>query len=367
METNENLTSEEKRLLDKIRAIRESKKVAELISKVNAYSENLGIPKFKSRIKEEASALKKFREKEYTDADRLGDICGMMFITEDESQIYEAVEYMERILTGQSLEEDDYVKKPKAGYRSFHMNAQMLDVEDLDGVMLPMEIQIKTRSMSIAQDTVHDSIYKNPNLEKNERDALSAALFPIFERCAEMDRLLAQGREEDASKVQEEIDALKSDGAELFAKYGPQVKQAYREYGKVVFKQKNEWNIEREGFLAGDSKEEKATRYEEFKDMIEVVFDYYEQEGNARGEDGVEYATKAMKSLDYNVFSSLLKDLQKTNGDVEVGKVEEPVIASIADFEAMDGMVSPQMRESVLNKMRELQQTKEKEGAELGE
>lgn len=100
MEKEESLTHEEERLLERIRAIKKSPEVQELVRRLASYSENLGIPEFKFRIKQEESALKKFRDKQYTSVDQMGDIVGIMFVTEDEEQLYAVADIMKTVISG---------------------------------------------------------------------------------------------------------------------------------------------------------------------------------------------------------------------------------------------------------------------------
>lgn len=88
------------------------------------------------------------------------DSCGMMVIVEDIDEIYEFVKFFEENLTTREGGLSDYVQNPKAGYRSVHMYSTF----EAEGITVPSEIQIKTEAMSIAQDTVHDSVYKLQDL-----------------------------------------------------------------------------------------------------------------------------------------------------------------------------------------------------------
>ena len=66
--------------------------------------------------------------------------------------------------------EEDYIKNPKNGYQSIHLN---YFVEQ----NIPLEIQIKTKRMKLAQDIVHDKIYKNFKLSEDLRNVLSQLAF----------------------------------------------------------------------------------------------------------------------------------------------------------------------------------------------
>ena len=66
--------------------------------------------------------------------------------------------------------EEDYIKNPKNGYKSIHLNY-------LVEKNIPLEIQIKTKQMKVAQDIVHDKIYKNFSLSEDLRNVLSKLAF----------------------------------------------------------------------------------------------------------------------------------------------------------------------------------------------
>ena len=108
-----------------------------------------------SRVKEKQSALDKMKVRHFVSANQISDFVGYMIITDND--------------LGNCLEED-YIKNPKNGYKSIHLN--YLVEKDI-----PLEIQIKTKQMKAAQDIVHDKIYKNFNLSEELRSVLSNLVF----------------------------------------------------------------------------------------------------------------------------------------------------------------------------------------------
>lgn len=366
MEQITQMTAQEQRLLDKIRVVRESKSVEEIIRRINSYAENFGISKLKHRIKQEDSALRKFRQKEYTDADQMGDICGVMLITDDADQLYTVCEFIKECFADTEIKIADYIQNPKVGYRSLHMNYTMRDIPDMEGFNLPLEIQLKTRSMLIAQDTVHDSVYKNDRLSKTIRNELSKIIFPMIEKMCEIDRLRAIGENDEANRLYLEVHDLIKENAAMFRDHYP-IDRVFKEYGKTVFKHKNESYIEKEAFLYGYTPQAKEKRRTQFEDTIDAVFDYFKEEGfTVQGKDHIKYAVEKMKALDYETFSALLLQIHHAIIIEDPEQDTEIETASLDDFEKMDEMVPAEMRNKVLQKVKALQKAREIGGKLIG-
>ena len=245
----EKLTVEEKRLLDKIQKVKESKELQRKIRKIKSQAENIGVLEVKDRIKEPASALNKYREKGYTDADRMGDIYGMMFITGDEPDIYEIAEYMKSQLSEEQTSEEDLVKHPRNGYRSYHMNSQLTNFSDLEGISVPLEVQIKTEPMSIAQDAIHDSLYKKEDMPKEIRNQLSTIMFPIIERMAQMDGFVDKSKLESKETIKKEVEQIKVNNYDILKKYLDVLRLVGEQYKNVIRMKKNEPQLQIQKFL----------------------------------------------------------------------------------------------------------------------
>ena len=95
-----------------------------------------------SRVKEKQSALDKMKVRHFVSANQISDFVGYMIITDTVEDVYKIKNKIENDL-GNCLEED-YIKNPKNGYKSIHLN--YLVEKDI-----PLEIQIKTKQMKAAQ------------------------------------------------------------------------------------------------------------------------------------------------------------------------------------------------------------------------
>ena len=128
------------------------------------------------RTKTEESSIKKLQLRKYKKAEELRDLIGIMITTNTEEEAYKITKRI--ILENSDCKIEDYIKHPKNGYKSIHLNYSLKTSEIND---IPLEIQIKTENMRIAQELVHDKIYKNINLPPNVRDFLSTIMFKYIE------------------------------------------------------------------------------------------------------------------------------------------------------------------------------------------
>ena len=104
----------------------------------------------------------------FNSANQISDYIGYMVITNTVEDVYKVKNILENNL-GECLEED-YIRNPKNGYQSVHLNYHIEN-------NIPLEIQIKTKRMKFAQDIVHDKIYKNVNLSDSLKSFLSNLTF----------------------------------------------------------------------------------------------------------------------------------------------------------------------------------------------
>lgn len=128
------------------------------------------------RTKTDESAIKKIQIREYQKAEELRDLIGVMITTNTEEEAYKIAKKI--VLENSNCKIEDYIQHPKNGYKSIHLNYSLKTNEIND---IPLEIQIKTENMRIAQELIHDKIYKNLNLPENIRNLLSTMMFKYIE------------------------------------------------------------------------------------------------------------------------------------------------------------------------------------------
>lgn len=231
-----------------------------------------------------------------------------------------------------------------------------------------IELQIKTMAMYIAQNTVHDSIYKNHKLPRTIRNELSTIAFPIVEKTYEAERLEGIGDVDSATELRTQVSTLIRQNALLFNDYYP-MSRIWKEYAKTIFKHRNETNIFKEAFLKGYTPEEKSKRMLEFEDTIDAVYEYFVEEETKSGDTRniTTHAIERLKTLDYATFSSLLVTINEGLDREEKQGDTQPIRpASIEDFEKMNEKVSPHMLMKVFTKLKTLRENRETEERERG-
>ena len=158
----------EQSILSIIDYIKQNKICDKYLHKIKNILKNNRDIKIISRVKEKESALEKMKIKKFISTDQISDFIGYMIITNTIEDVYKIRNQLEKDL-GTCLEQD-YIKNPKNGYQSLHLNYRIEK-------NIPLEIQIKTKEMKIVQDIVHDKIYKNFNLPEDLRNSLSSLIF----------------------------------------------------------------------------------------------------------------------------------------------------------------------------------------------
>lgn len=250
----------------------------------------------------------------------------MMFIAQDEEQVYKFVQYMQSIFKGSKIE--DYIANPKlSGYKSVHMNDTWKASDK--NLQVPIEIQIKTKGMYAAQEATHETIYKNDELKKEKKDELSAVLSPAIELLLDIEREAENGNTKKAEELKFERAYMLEEQSELLERNKDIVAETWKEYGKVRFKLENNVRIKKEDFLKiklskenernpierKKAEEDQKKRTEHFDKVLGAVYDFYyntaedtdmtsdEITGDARRD----YAIKRIQSLNYNTFHEILE------------------------------------------------------------
>lgn len=158
---------EEQKIVSIIDYINQNNICSKYLDKLKAIIGNTNV-EIISRVKEKQSALDKMKIRNFVSATQISDFIGYMIITDTVEDVYKIKNRIENNL-GICIEED-YIKNPKNGYKSVHLNY-------LVEKNIPLEIQLKTKQMKVAQDIVHDKIYKNFSLSEELRNVLSKLVF----------------------------------------------------------------------------------------------------------------------------------------------------------------------------------------------
>ncbi len=146
------------------------------------------------RMKEFDSVVEKCKRRGYSiDIDSIKenvrDVAGIRIITPFRDDIYTVADSIERIPGINVVQKKDYVKKPKPnGYSSLHLNVQVEIYSPLYGCskLIPLEIQIRDKSMDMWATVEHIIKYKNdsPSPGVEERFQKMAKILTDFANMA---------------------------------------------------------------------------------------------------------------------------------------------------------------------------------------
>lgn len=356
----------EQEIAKRLEVIRNNKAVQSFIQDVKEDAENSGMSvKFKSRIKEDESAINKFRkykEQSGIEDPEMWDSCGMMVIVQDIDEIYEFLNFFEKRLDVRENGLSDYVQNPKAGYRSIHIYSTF----EAEKTIVPTEIQIKTEAMAIAQDTIHDNIYKLESMPYEQRNELSAAMFPIFEKLQDAEKFERRGDIERAEQLRSEVEQQKEDNEQLLKDNQEVVNNLYKEYGKVLFTYHNMDEIDGAQFIKNSNmtKEQKSEFNKKLQNSLDYVFRFYQENidttinvPTVSGNSRMDYAIYKLSNMKYNDLVREVKNIKQLK--IQTSEKQE-VVAGISDFEQMDSFVSAEERKDMIGKIKsERQQTRE--------
>jgi len=320
-----------RKLINQLDAIRESKELQQFIMNLKHEVENSGMEvRFTSRIKEEESAVNKGKRQLSHNPDiepYINDYCGTMMVVDGIDEVYAFATLFKEKLNLSDKAVHDYIQAPKAGYRSVHLNFTFL-VGDIN---VPLEIQIKTEDMSIAQDTTHDSIYKLEYENPVIRDELSTVLFPIFEKNARASRLEMRGDIDEAIRLRKEAEEIRQENITLLSRHQDVVNKTWKEYGKVLFKHHNLESIQNGLLLKKQrlTKEDIWKMEAELETALEKMYEYYSQNIDEMvefpiisGNRSMDYVIHRFGNMDHSEFVEELK--KRVSFELEQrGEVEE--------------------------------------------
>ena len=192
----------EKNLINQIESLKQSREIKKLLDDIKNDTANMGVHLIQSRIKSESSALESLKNnklnksvskelyktviltsqeviKSFNSVETVVDLFAMRIVTNTINDMYSIAEYLNNKYNDYMIM--DHLKNPIIGfeYRAIHMyfRIKLNDVE----FDIPMEIQIKTYEMHHAWEAIHDTIYKNPNINLKDGCILLPMLFKIFE------------------------------------------------------------------------------------------------------------------------------------------------------------------------------------------
>lgn len=253
----------------------------------------------RTRIKSPFSMARKYYEIGCKRVMDMKDLYGFMIIVEEDDDVDKVAEYIKEKYRLEIRREKDYRKiNPQNGYKSYHFNIG-IQAEDISDEIL-VEIQIKTRSMLIAQETTHDGIYKRKDVCFKERKKLVAAMFPLFERIAYLHEKEKNGISSDEKqKIIDEIKEIYARNNNIYTAALQLMSLAWREYAVANFMQDNEREILANDFLHLGFHNDTITKVEARRVLSYLLDTSKEDE-----------AITTMMNLSYRGFQSTLEKIE---------------------------------------------------------
>lgn len=222
------IKEEQRKIKEKIQKILDSKvfdKIHKSLSKINNdILEKTGMSSIslEGRVKKEDSASEKI-ERQGVSADRIYDLIGFMLVVELPEEYEKVSSLMKELMPEGSFIHDFDGKLPENnGYSSFHMGINVNQLLNENGIEntygddgLQTEVQLKSYGMYMAQESTHDSIYKNKNLSSEQKDRMQSVMFPLIEKITDIekyqDRLEVCFDEEERARLQSRIEISKQE------------------------------------------------------------------------------------------------------------------------------------------------------------
>ena len=255
MKQNE-VTEEE--LINRISILNKNKQINDVILKIKTEALSMGAYLVESRIKSEISALESFKNnktkacvskdlyrtigmtnpdtvKSFESVDTVVDLLALRIITKNSDDIYKIKDYLNEKY--KSFLIIDLINEPLIGfeYRAIHMYFKIR----LDGVYfeIPMEIQIKTYEMHHTWVGLHDTIYKNDNVNLKDGCTLLPILFKIFEFNVKV--LKNQFLNNDVKVDFSGVDCIIDYNKEIFKKYESEIEKSCFLLAKSIYFDRN--------------------------------------------------------------------------------------------------------------------------------
>lgn len=248
----------EKELLRRIKVLNKSEKIKRLITEIKEELLDMGAYLVESRVKPEESALESFKNnkvkatvskdlyrtigmtnpdtvKSFENVDTVVDLLALRVITHNANDIYKIKDFLNQKYNSFLI--IDLINEPLIGfeYRAIHMYFKL----KLDNINfeVPMEIQVKTYEMHHAWAGLHDTIYKNPNINLRDGCTLLPILFKIFEFNVRI--LKKMFNEEDIQFDYSGIDSIIDYNKPIFEKYNSTIEKSCYLLAKSIYYDKN--------------------------------------------------------------------------------------------------------------------------------
>lgn len=230
------------------------------------------------RIKDLNSAVEKMTRKGYTSVDQVTDLIGGKVVVNSIEDVYKVKDIINSKY--KTYEINDYIKIPRSGYMSLHMDI------DLNGQRV--EIQVKTKGMDKAQQITHDTLYKGDYIRSEEINILKEKL------CKEIFRYYTENEFNHIKEIPYDYD-------------NPILKLCEKEKARVI-EDRNSVNAEKKYIEIERDRLNKANIY------INHINEYTEKLKEYSG---------LKKLLHYDKYSSYKKSIEMFRNKLEECKVKD--------------------------------------------
>lgn len=248
------IQKEQDLIKDKIRRIKENNifyKIKDCLGQFrdsvldNSHTQNITIL---GRLKKVDSAVDKIAQKNIP-ATEIYDLLAYMIVVDLPENYESAKQQLQTHLPGVTFLHDFDGNSPENnGYSSFHLGVNLdsffneYGIEPIPNLeKLPAEIQLKSYGMYMAQECTHDSIYKNNNLSKEQKQDMQTLMFPMIEYLTDIEmykRVLNATVDEETRKSYEEkilatkkkVQAHKNQHSDYINQNMDQIDDVFREY-----------------------------------------------------------------------------------------------------------------------------------------
>lgn len=222
------ISKEQEKMKDKIRKINKSGIYHEIKNVLTNFRKQLKTHqisnvRLEGRVKKEDSASCKI-ERQGISANSIYDLIGFMLVVELPEEYEKASSLMKQLMPEDSFIHNFDGKLPENnGYSSFHMGINVNQLLNENGIEntysgddgLQIELQLKTYGMYMAQESTHDSIYKNGNLTSEQKNRMQTVMFPLIEKISYIekyqDRLEVCFDEQERARLQSRIETVKQE------------------------------------------------------------------------------------------------------------------------------------------------------------
>lgn len=267
---------EERKIVDFINMLHESKEVQEFLQMMKAEAEKRNVFKYRARIKNPASAIRTYRINK-KNLDNAHDYIGITFITNTEEEIYPIIAYIKKLLPNADyvdfVAEDTiysplvYVKwVPPLGYNVLAKEKLIPNQKPV-----PIEIRVCSKQGFISEQAAYYSVKKNDTIQMpiEQINHLRDVVQHITYKLALLNTRKLTRQEQE--KHEKELKKLLSDNKEFLQNNQEPYKDAILDLGRLIYECEHDEFIEEKRAMSSDNtKDAEDDLKEKFGEFLET-------------------------------------------------------------------------------------------------